>query len=89
MKLKAELNKVFAFFLEKQGIKPSFKKTNYGYRTYDNKWKLFEGSLSIIRSVPAKIYNGYDYDIGTEETKYQIVQKPDMISMMLVYKKLI
>lgn len=82
-----EFNKIFAYFLKHSGIEPKFRKTNYGYRTYDNKWKLYEGSLSIIRSVPAKVYNGYDYDHGIEETKYKIVQKPDMVSMIFEYKK--
>ncbi len=84
-----EFNKIFGFFLKQKGIIAKFKKTDYGYRTYDNKWKLFKASASIMNIKPAKVYNGYDYDNGIEETKFQILQKVDKISIAFVYTKLI
>ena len=84
-----EFNKLFGFFLNKKGIAPKFKKTEYGYRTYNGAWKLFVNSLSITHIKPAKVYNGYDYDNGIEETKYEIIKKPHSIDVHFLYTKLI
>ncbi|WP_294963349.1 hypothetical protein [Sulfurimonas sp.] len=83
-----EFNKLFRFFLDKKGIKKEFRKTNYGYRTYDNTWKLFTNSLSITFTKPVKVYNGYDYDNSYEETKYIIEQVPQSVNVHFVYKKI-
>jgi len=84
-----EFNKLFGFFLNKKGISPQFRKTDYSYRTFDGAWKLFKNSLSIIHVKPAKVYNGYDYDNGIEETKYEIIKKPHSIDVLFLYTKLI
>ncbi|SMP89597.1 hypothetical protein SAMN06314019_11010 [Epsilonproteobacteria bacterium SCGC AD-311-C15] len=84
-----EFNKLFGFFLNKKGLSPHFRKTNYGYRTFDNTWKLFINSLSIVHTIPAKVYNGYNYDNGIEETKYEIVKMPHSVDVHFIYKKLI
>lgn len=83
-----EFNRLFAFFLDKKGVVPKFRKTKYGYRTFDNTWKLFEDTLSITHIKPAKVYNGYDYDDGLEETKYEIKKHLEKISIEFVYTKL-
>lgn len=83
------LNKVFAYFLTKIGVEPKFRKTEYGYRTYNGAWKLFGDSLSIVHSKPAKVFNGYDYSSGIEESKWQIIKKERSIDIVFLYKKLI
>jgi hypothetical protein len=84
-----EFNKLFGFFLTKKGISPQFRKTDYGYRTFDGAWKLFKNSLSIIHTKSARVYNGYDYDNGIEETKYEIVKMPHSVDVHFLYTKLI
>jgi hypothetical protein len=84
-----QLNKIFGFFLNKKGVNQKFRKTKYGYRTYDNTWKLFANTLSIIHTKPAKVYNGYDYDNGIEESKYQIIKREASIDIAFLYTKLI
>lgn len=85
----AQLNKIFGFFLNKKGVVPKFRKTEYGYRTYDNAWKLYKNTLSIIHTKPAKVFNGYDYDKGIEESKYQILKRETSIDVVFLYTKLI
>jgi hypothetical protein len=84
-----EFNKLFGFFLNKKGISPQFKKTDYGYRTFDGAWKLFKNSLSIIHTKSARVFNGYDYDNGIEETTYEIVKMPHSVDVHFLYTKLI
>lgn len=84
------LNNVFGYFLKQKGIQtPRFKKTKYGYKTYDGVWKLFSNSLSIVMIKPAKVYNGHDYDNGYEEQNYSIIPKEDKISIVFNYTRLI
>lgn len=82
-------NKLFAFFLSKRGVPTKFKKTEYGYKTYDNKWQLFTEKMSIVHLKPVKVFNGYDYDSGLEETKYAIIEKQSSIDVILLYVKTI
>ena len=89
MSKEINFNKLFGFFLNKKGITPKFKKTRYGYRTYDSRWKLFSKSLSITCMKSVKVYNGYDYDRSFEETKYKIEQVTNAINVYFVYRKII
>ncbi|MBW6487509.1 hypothetical protein [Sulfurimonas sp.] len=84
-----QLNKIFGFFLNKKGVVPKFRKTKYGYRTYNSAWKLFKNTLSIVYTKPTKIYNGCDYDNGTEETRYQIIKREASIDIVFLYTKII
>jgi len=85
-----EFNKVFGFFLKHKGVlKSKFKKTDYGYRTYDNKWKLFERTSSISFMKPIRVYNGCDYDDEIEETRFQIIKSLEKISIEFLYTKII
>ncbi len=45
--------------------------------------------MSIVHTIPAKVYNGYNYDNGIEETKYEIVKMPHSVDVHFIYKKLI
>lgn len=85
----SQLNKIFGFFLNKKGVIPKFRKTEYGYRTYNNAWKLFKNTLSITHIKPTKVYNGCDYDNGIEETKYQILKRETSIDIVFLYTKII
>ena len=82
-------NKLFGFFLNKKQITTKFRKTEYGFRTFNGAWKLFENSMSITHTKPAKVYNGYDYDNGLEESKYKIVKREKSIDVIFLYTKLI
>ncbi len=84
-----EMNKIFAFFLKKKGINPMMKRTAYGFRTYDGKWKLFIKSMSIMHTKRTKVYNGCDYDNAIEESKYQIVQREGAIDLVFTYTRII
>lgn len=84
-----EFHRLFGFFLNKKGVNPKFRKTKYGYRTYDGVWRLFTDSLSITRTQDVKVYNGYDYDNSYEETKYKIEQTIDLVTHVhFLYKKI-
>lgn len=84
------LNQVFAFFLKHKGVTPKFRKTAFGYRTFNSMWKAFEDSMTITKLEPVKVYNGYDYDDSLEETKYRIVQDSmGHTDIHFIYKKII
>lgn len=83
-----EFNRLFGFFLNKKGITPKFRKTKYGYRTYDGVWRLFKNSLTITKTLNTKSYNGYDYDDAYEETKYRIEKTIDQVTHVhFMYRK--
>ncbi len=91
IKNKIKWNKLFAIFLTKNGISiPKFKKTDYGFRTYDNVWKLFKNTLQITKTTYEEIYNGYDYDKQLSESKYQVVIRDDLsgVDIRFVSKKI-
>jgi len=84
------LNQVFAFFLSHKGITPKFRKTDYGYRTFNSMWKAFKESMTITKIETVKVYNGYDYDTSLEETKYRIEQCSDgQTHIHFLYRKVI
>lgn len=87
---KIKWNKLFAVFLNKNGISnPKFKKTSYGFRTYDNVWKLFINTLQITKVSSEKIFNGYDYDMKLAEANYRVVIRQDLsgVDIKFVSKK--
>ncbi len=85
----AEANKVFIYFLKAMGItEPKFKKINNGYRTYKGEW-LFDTTKKVItRTNKFKDFNGYDYDVKTEESVYQIVKENGKILIKFLTKKI-
>ncbi len=50
---------------------------------------LFTNSMSIVHTKPARVYNGFDYDNGIEETKYEIIKMPHSVDVHFLYTKLI
>lgn len=84
-----EFNKLMAFFLEKQGINKKFRSCNYGYRTYDNSWKLFKERLQIVHHKNVKSFMHGEYVNMLEETVFSIIQSAKSVKVSLVYKKLI
>ncbi len=67
-----KLNKVFAFFLKENNIQTKMKKEKYGYRTLDNKWKIFENSLTIIEERKGSWFNGHEYEDAVDIITYKI-----------------
>ena len=86
---KNEYNKIFGFFLNKKGIKPKFRKTKYGYRTYDNLWKLFRDKDQIVRQKMVSVLCGREYEQKLEEQIYKIIKLPESISIRFVAERLI
>lgn len=68
-----ENNKIFGYFLKKIGEVAKFRKTKYGYVTFDGVWRFFADSLTITKTNTIKEFNGYDYDKRTEESIYNVV----------------
>lgn len=68
-----ENNKIFGYFLKKIGEVAKFRKTKYGYVTFDGVWRFFADSLTITKTNIIKEFNGYDYDKRTEESIYNVV----------------
>lgn len=89
MQLKRELNQIFDWFLKFKGVKTNFRKTSYGYRTYDNKWKIFEQTNRIIHATFTSHYNGYDYDKAIQEVTYEFKQKEKEIEFNLLFTRII
>lgn len=87
---KIKWNKLFAIFLEKNGAIANFRRTDYGYRTYDGAWKFFRDNLTIIHTTYEEIYNGYDFDKKLAEAKYQVVIRKDLsgVDVKFMNKKL-
>ena len=44
-----ECRKIFAYFLNAKEIKQNFRRESYGYRTYNNSWKIFVNQRIIVR----------------------------------------
>ncbi len=82
-----ELNKLFGLFLKHMGVSQKFKKAEYGYRTYDNAYKIFKESMTItyIRHVVTFVHG--EYEKAIEESKWQITNKETGVSIDLVYTK--
>jgi len=84
-----EYNKIFAFFLSKKGIVPKFRKTDFGYRTYNSVWKLFKNKDQIVSHKAIPIYNNGEYESRLEERIYKIVRLPNSIDINFVAERLI
>lgn len=84
-----EYNKIFGFFLNKKGIKPQFRKTEYGYRTYNNVWKLFKDKDQIVRQKMVSVLCGREYEQRLEERIYKIVKLPKSIDVNFLAERLI
>ena len=82
-------NAIFALFLENfVGTKYLFKKTNFGYRTFNNEFTYYTDQNIINHRRKVREYNGYDYDVCMEEIKYKIEVSINQISVFLVSKKI-
>lgn len=84
-----EYNKVFGFFLNKKGITSKFRKTAYGYRTYNNIWKLFKSKDQIVSHKAVSIYCNGEYESRLEERIYKIVRLPKSIDISFIAERLI
>jgi hypothetical protein len=84
-----EYNKVFGFFLNQNGITPQFRKTKYGYRTYDSVWKLLKNKDQIVRHKTVSILCGREYEEKLEERIYKIVKLPKRINISFFLERLI
>lgn len=89
MELQRDINQIFAWWLKFKGVLPKFKKTSYGYRTYDNRWKIFEKTNRIIHTTSTSHYNGYDYDKAVEEAVYEFKQKQKEIEFNFLFTQVI
>jgi len=75
-----ETRKLFGYFLSQQKnlVQSKFRKTDVGYRTYDNTWKIFPQLFQITKTIKEKISCGYnDYCVITKEYIYQIVKNDE------------
>ena len=82
-----QVNKVFGYFLKKVGVFSKFRKTKYGYSTFDGVWRLFLDTLTITQTKSIKQFNGYDYDTRSEESKYMIVNDDGVIKVKFILRK--
>ena len=82
-----QVHKVFGYFLKKVGVFSKFRKTKYGYSTFDRVWRLFLDTLTITQTKSIKLFNGYDYDTRSEESKYMIVNDDGVIKIKFVLRK--
>jgi len=82
------LNKLFAYFLSEKKIPKNFKATSYGYRTYDNSWKLLKDKLQIVHHQNVKYFENGEYTNKLEEIVFKITQVPGLLKVDFVEKKL-
>jgi len=75
-----EARKLFAFFLGKIGVEVKFRKTDYGYRTYDSKYKIFIEKNRIVRHRNVRIWKVFEYRYMLEELVFEIVRTDGFIS---------
>ncbi|HJE03611.1 MAG TPA: hypothetical protein K8U92_07000 [Aliarcobacter thereius] len=80
-------NKVFAYFLNKIGETTKFRKTKYGYMTFDGVWRYFVDNSTITRTKSIKEFNGYDYDSKIEESKYMVINNEGAIKIQFALSK--
>jgi hypothetical protein len=82
-------NKLFGFFLKQKGVSPRFRKIDAGYRTYDKSWILSILTMSITHLKPIRVWNGYEFEVKCEETRYVIKRKEKSLHVVFLYTKLI
>jgi len=74
-----EARKMFAYFLKEIGVEVKFKKTDYGYRTYDNQWKIFINQKKIVRHRNIRVWETYEYVNKLEELSFMLSKETDCI----------
>jgi len=67
-----ESRKFFAYFLKAIKVNVKFRKTDYGYRTYDNQYKIFINQNRIVRHRTVRVWSIYEYVNKLEEKSYSI-----------------
>lgn len=84
-----EFHKLMAYFLKEKNIHKKFRRTDYGYRTYDNTWKLFEDKLRIAHHKTVRCFEHGEYVDKLEETLYSIKEVPGFVKVDFVSRRLI
>ena len=90
-----DYRKIFGFFLKAKKVakNPKFKKTNYGYKTFDSlalgNWKIFKNKNQIVKHKTIKEFRHGEYHELLEETIFNIVQFPNEIKIIPIAVKVI
>ena len=82
-------NQLMAYFLDKTGVNKNFCSCDYGYRTYDNSWKLFKERLQIVHHKTVTCFEHGEYVSKLEETVYSITQVVGSVRVTFLSKTLI
>ena len=84
-----ECRKIFAYFLNAKEIKQNFRRESYGYRTYNNSWKIFVNQRIIVRHLYTQVYVNGEYKTRLQEKIYKIERFTDRIKMSFFLERLI
>jgi len=84
-----ESRKIFAYFLNAKEIKQYFKGEGYGYRTYNNQWKIFHERNIIVKHNYVQIFVNGEYESRLQEIIYTITRNPNSIDIRFYCERLI
>ena len=84
-----ECRKIFAYFLNAKEIKQDFRRESYGYRTYNNTWKIFVDQKIIVKHTYMQAYIDGEYVSKLQERIYKIERFTDRIKMTFFLERLI
>jgi len=84
-----ECRKIFAYFLNAKEIKQNFRRESYGYRTYNNSWKIFVNQKVIARHLYTQVLVNGEYETKLQERIYKIERFTDCVKITFFLARLI